>query len=851
MDSTRILIVEDETIIALELKGRLDSLGYTVVAAVSSGEKALQKTGSEHPDLVLMDMRLKGQMDGIETAAIIRSRYDIPVVFLTAYLDDDRLERAKLAMPFGYLLKPVQERELKVSIEMALYTAKVDRQQRKTELALNQRVKELECFYGISRLTETPDISLDELLRQVIQLVSQSWQFPEITHSRIVFKSGKTIFCPHGPIEIFEKWSQKIDIKVQNKKIGELIVFYSEERPKADEKVFLKEERYLLNSLGERLGNVIERFEMQKELKDTKNKLQSIIESSFSIFYVHDTEHQLTYLSPQVNEILGYEVKEAMINWNLLTTDHPINQKALEITQRAIDTGVKQPPYQLELKHKSGRKVWCEIKENPIKLSGKVVSIAGSVTDITAKKAAEETLQSSERRFQKILETAPIGIQFSDPQGVITYVNEAHQKTHSLTADKLIGRQVWTLNSDKKQEEDEKQQYLLSIKNKVNHPTLTIFEKKIEDRNIDLVINRSNLFNQKNEIEEVCSFITDVSEATKIEKALREHEEKYHTLFELGSDFLALIEIETGSMLEVNQSFLNHYGYTREEVLSMKNTDFSAEPEKTKATTEGLEKRVPIRWHKKKDGTIFPVEIIANVFEYNGRMVHIAAIRDISLRIEAEEKIKASLKEKETLLQEIHHRVKNNLSVMTSLINLQSSKTKDIAVKKILRDSQNRLQAMSLVHKFLYQSENLSAINVRDYITDLVSMIRQSFETTGRMVKIALKIEDHTINADLASPMGLIINELITNSIKYAFPETTDNQITISYRLTGKKTIKLEVGDNGIGMPTGFDWKKTDTLGLSLVNTLVQDQLDGSITFQSKKGTTCTIMIPEQSTGKE
>lgn len=136
MKNAKILIVEDEVIIALELKSVLQNLGYEVTAIVDNGEKAIRKTEEASPDIILMDIRIKGPIDGIETAEIIRHRFQIPVVFSTAYLDDERIERAKITMPFGYVLKPIQERDLRVTIEMALFTAQFDRERKETEQAL-------------------------------------------------------------------------------------------------------------------------------------------------------------------------------------------------------------------------------------------------------------------------------------------------------------------------------------------------------------------------------------------------------------------------------------------------------------------------------------------------------------------------------------------------------------------------------------------------------------------------------------------------------------------------------------------------------------------------------------------
>jgi len=140
MEKAKILIVEDEAIIAMELESQLQSLGYEVISIVDTGEKAIKKAETDKPDLILMDIRIKGEMDGIDTAEVIRNRFCIPVIFSTAYLDQERIERAKITMPFGYVLKPMQERDLRVTLEMALYVAKIDTKRKQAEEALDKRL---------------------------------------------------------------------------------------------------------------------------------------------------------------------------------------------------------------------------------------------------------------------------------------------------------------------------------------------------------------------------------------------------------------------------------------------------------------------------------------------------------------------------------------------------------------------------------------------------------------------------------------------------------------------------------------------------------------------------------------
>ena len=147
MEKAKILIVEDEAIIAMEMESELQSLGYEVSSIVDTGEKAIQKAETDKPNIILMDIRIKGEMDGIDAAEVIRNRFGITVIFSTAYLDEKRIERAKITMPFGYVLKPIQERDLKVAIEMALYVSEVDAERRKTEEELQEKEKFLQSVF--------------------------------------------------------------------------------------------------------------------------------------------------------------------------------------------------------------------------------------------------------------------------------------------------------------------------------------------------------------------------------------------------------------------------------------------------------------------------------------------------------------------------------------------------------------------------------------------------------------------------------------------------------------------------------------------------------------------------------
>jgi two-component sensor histidine kinase len=212
---------------------------------------------------------------------------------------------------------------------------------------------------------------------------------------------------------------------------------------------------------------------------------------------------------------------------------------------------------------------------------------------------------------------------------------------------------------------------------------------------------------------------------------------------------------------------------------------------------------------------------------------------DVTQRKIAEDKLLKSLQEKEVLLKEIHHRVKNNLQIVSSLLKLQSSYIKDKKMLEILKDSQERVASMAFIHQKLYQSKDLAHINFADYLKMLTSHLIQSFGASSRGIQIKLKTDDIDMSIDDAVPCGLIINELVTNSFRHAFPDEQRGIIEISVKKE-KGKYELFISDNGIGMKTHIDVNNAASFGLKLVNTLVK-QLKGEIKMDHGKGTSFRI----------
>ncbi len=248
---------------------------------------------------------------------------------------------------------------------------------------------------------------------------------------------------------------------------------------------------------------------------------------------------------------------------------------------------------------------------------------------------------------------------------------------------------------------------------------------------------------------------------------------------------------------------------------------------------------------KRADGSYIWVESLGNpLFDdedhYNGVVF---SMTDIDSLKTAEENFKSSLAEKELLLRELHHRVKNNMQIISSLLSLQTQHIKDDRDLKIFESSQNRVKTMSLIHEEIYSSQNFSHINLAEYIRNLTKELLTSIIDNPARIKLKVDVEDVNMEIDTVIPLGLLINELVTNSLNYAFPNSLEGQIIVDLHHNEDKFI-LIVSDNGIGIPEDIDFKKAKTLGFQLVNNLI-NQLDGEIEVDNSGGTTFKVEFKE------
>lgn len=244
------------------------------------------------------------------------------------------------------------------------------------------------------------------------------------------------------------------------------------------------------------------------------------------------------------------------------------------------------------------------------------------------------------------------------------------------------------------------------------------------------------------------------------------------------------------------------------------------------------------------DGSEFPIEIGLNPIETEDGTMVLASIIDITERRRNQLNLENALQEKTVLLNEVHHRVKNNLQVISSLLNLQASHAKDAQVRDILQESQGRVKAMVLTHQLLYERKDFSRIDLGEYLGRLVQLLRVAHSSSTRGVSLNLKLPTESVYLDLerAIPCGLLVNELTSNAFKHAFPNAGSGEIIVALNLRAPDEVELSVSDNGIGLPPGFDMDTTRSLGLQLVPLFV-DQLRGELSVESSGGTRFVLRL--------
>ena len=348
--------------------------------------------------------------------------------------------------------------------------------------------------------------------------------------------------------------------------------------------------------------------------------------------------------------------------------------------------------------------------------------------------------------------------------------------------------------------------------------------------------------------------ILDITDRMDAEEKLQHRTHLIETIVNSLPIGIVVNEIDTGKNIFINKELRNILGLSEEKMLNLEKILENAIGEKKQRKNEhGKSKKEHITsnpeiltWDNVEilSGSKDKKFISARKIPLNEQKLVIFTLHDITERLKTEKHLQSSVVEKETLLKEIHHRVKNNLQTVSSLLDLQAESITEPKSIEAFRSSQSRIKSMALIHERLYKSENLSEIKAGEYIKNLVEYLEGTYQSPSREIEISTEIKDHSLDLDVAIPCGLIINELVSNSMKYAFPQNHKGKIKVSLQTDNEENLVLTIKDNGVGMPLNFKTLNPQSLGLELVKLMVK-QLNGKIAIDGTAGTTISITFPQ------
>ncbi|MGB9978280.1 PAS domain S-box protein [Methanobacterium sp.] len=599
------------------------------------------------------------------------------------------------------------------------------------------------------------------------------------------------------------------------------------------------------------ITDITKRKEAEKALQKSELYYRTIFENTGTATLIAGEDTVISLANTECEKLSGCSKEEIEGKKSWIDFIVEEDMERLLNYHNIRETDPRAPKnYELKLRNKQGdiKDVYVTIELIPY-TRNRVISLL----DITDKKRSRKALRESEVKFREIFNNANDMITVSELDenmmpGQFIEVNNVALEMLDYNKEEFLNMTPFDIVHPDVEASLSKIEYEMSRNGYTRHESILVTKNGSK-----IPVEVATHFFKLQGKEVVLAISRDITDRKKAEETLRLASTYNRSLIEASLDPLVTIGSD-GKITDVNNSTEIITGYSREQLIGTDFSDYFTEPEKARkgyqqVFQEGLVRDYPLEI-KNREGSVTSVLYNASVYkdEYGNVIGVFAAARDVTELKKAEENIKSSLEEKEILLREIHHRVKNNLQIIISLLSLQKRYIKDNETRNILEESQNRVKSMAMVHEKLYNSESLVKIDFKEYIKDLTDSLFLTYKISPYVVKLNKKIDNIFFDVNTAIPCGLIINELVTNSLKHAFPQTTDpesknNEIQIKL-LQSQNNFVLIVSDNGLGLPENIDFKSTESLGLRLVNSLVR-QLDGDIKIDRTEGTKFKIIFKE------
>jgi PAS domain S-box-containing protein len=449
----------------------------------------------------------------------------------------------------------------------------------------------------------------------------------------------------------------------------------------------------------------------------------------------------------------------------------------------------------------------------------------------------EEALLQSEERFRQVVEAAPNAIVMIDGVGHIVMVNAQTERVFGYAREEMLGQPVEMLVPERLRaaHPELRGSYFAAPATRPMGAGRDLFGQRKDGSEVAIEIGLNPI--ETHEGSMVLSAIVDISDRKHTEHALQKSEARFRQVVEAAPNAMVMVD-QAGRIVMVNVQTERVFGYARDEMLGkpvemlvperlrgahpMLRGFYFASPS-TRPMGAGRD-----LYGQRKDGSEVAIEIGLNPIETDEGTMVLSAIVDISDRKAKEQRITSALREKEVLLGEIHHRVKNNLQIVHSLLDLQAGRVVDPAALEMLRDGQNRIRSMSLIHQVLYQSNDFASVDFANFLDSLVPTLISSYSVDPERIGLVTETSAVHLPIDCAIPCGLIVNELITNALKHAFPDGRRGQVRIALDATHDDHVILSVSDDGIGMAEAVDLEDPITLGLQLVS-LLTEQIGGKL----------------------